>query len=120
MASDFNPGVTLSTTVQSVVSASITVSAGSKLMATATGVATTSDLGVRTQPVLVSCVLYLGATASNAIGATEIASNVNTASLAVTGYWSSLPAATEVVSLRCSSAGGIGFDHVTINVWGGG
>ena len=63
--------------------------------------------------------LYLGAAGSNAVGETEIASNVNSASLAVTGSWSSLPGGSKTVSLKCSATGNIDLDHVTLNVWGG-
>ena len=119
MESGYNPDARLSSTPLSVVSMSIPVSAGSKLMAIATGVVTTTKVGTLTAPVNVTCELYLGAAGSNAIGATEIASNVNTASLAVTGSWSSLPAGSETVSLRCSATGSIDLVNVTLNVWGG-
>ncbi len=58
-------------------------------------------------------------TGSNAIGAAEIASNINTASLVVTGSGSSLPAGSETVSLRRSGTGSIDLVNVTLNVWGG-
>ena len=95
------------------------MSVGSKLMAIATGFVTTNKVGVLTSSVTVTCQLYLGAAASNAIGVAEVASNVNNASLAVTGSWSSLPAGTEMVSLNCSASGSIDLEHVTLNVWGG-
>ncbi len=119
MESGYNPDARLSGTPQSVVSVSIPVSAGSKLMAIATGVVTTNKVGTLTSAVDVTCQLYLGAAGSNAIGVAEVGSNVNNASLAVTGSWSSLPAGTEMVSLNCSASGGIDLDHVTLNVWGG-
>ncbi len=117
--SAYNPDARLSGTSQSVVSVSIPVSAGSKLMAMATGVVTTNKVGALTSAVTVTCELHLGAAGSNAIGVAEVASNVNNASLAVTGSWSSLPAGTEMVSLNCSASGSIDLDHVTLNVWGG-
>jgi hypothetical protein len=119
MESGYNPDARLSSTPQTVVSVSIPVSAGSKLMAVATGVVTTNKVGALTAAVTVTCQLYLGAAGSDAIGIAEVASNVNNASLAVTGSWSSLPAGTEMVSLNCSASGSIDLDHVTLNVWGG-
>jgi hypothetical protein len=119
MESGYNPDARLSNTSQSVVSVSIPVSAGSKLMAIATGFVTTNKVGALTSSVTVTCELHLGAAGSNAIGVAEVASNVNNASLAVAGSWSSLPAGTEMVSLNCSASGSIDLDHVTLNVWGG-
>ena len=98
---------------------SIPVSAGSTLMAVATGVVTTNKVGTLGSAVDVTCQLYLGAAGSNAIGIAEVGSNVNNASLAVTGSWSSLPAGTEMVTLNCSASGSIDLDYVTLNVWGG-
>ena len=119
MESGYNPDARLSGTSESVVSVSIPVSAGSKLMAIATGVVTTNKVGALTAAVDVTCEMYLGASGSNAIGVGEVGSNVNNASLAVTGSWSSLPAGTEMVSLNCSASGSIDLEHVTLNVWGG-
>ena len=119
MESGYNPDARLSGTSQSVVSVSIPVSVGSKLMAIATGFVTNNKVGTLASAVTVTCQLYLGAVGSNAIGVAEVGSNVNNASLAVTGSWSSLPAGTETVSLNCSATGSIDLDHVTLNVWGG-
>ena len=83
MESAYNPDARLSGTLQSVVSVSIPVSAGSKLMAIATGVVTNNKVGTLTSPVDVTCQLYLGAAGSNAIGVAEVGSNVNNATMAV-------------------------------------
>ncbi len=61
MESAYNPDARLSGSPQSVVSVSIPVSAGSTLMAIATGVVTTDKVGTLTAAVDVTCQLYLGA-----------------------------------------------------------